>query len=161
MLPPELSSKLKRIKLIIKIILIMVMYLIVFFGPFIRNSFDIMLVKDKLQKTPLNLVDNMGNILSSVTILSAESKFFMFNDISFSDVQNKYHCINDKFDPINNPNYSLYSYVQSSKFTALIFTGWISALIICVVKSLSIWKGGISNRPKKPNRKYWAVYIFQ
>lgn len=35
MLPPEISSKLKRIKLIIKLIIIIVMYLIVFFGPFL------------------------------------------------------------------------------------------------------------------------------
>ncbi len=71
MLPPEISSKLKRIKLTIKLILIMVMYLVVFFGPFIQNSFEILLLKNKLQKTPLNLVDNAGNIVSSVTILSA------------------------------------------------------------------------------------------
>jgi hypothetical protein len=62
----------------------MVMYLIVFFGPFLQNSFQILLFKDKLQKTPLNLVDNSNNILSSVTILSAESKFFLYNDISFA-----------------------------------------------------------------------------
>jgi len=43
-----------------------------------------MLLKSKLQKTPLNLVDNSGNVLSSVTILTGESKFFLFNDISFS-----------------------------------------------------------------------------
>ena len=49
----------------------MVMYMIVFFGPFLENSFRILLLKDKLQKTPLNLVDNTNTILSSVTILSA------------------------------------------------------------------------------------------
>lgn len=76
-------------------------------------------------------------------------------------MQNKYHCINDKFDPINNPNYSLYNYVTSSNFEALIFTGWIGVVVICVIKGLSIWRGGISNRPRKPNRRYWAVYTFQ
>lgn len=34
-MPPEISSKLKRIKLTIKLIIIMVMYMIVFFGPFL------------------------------------------------------------------------------------------------------------------------------
>lgn len=43
----------------------------------------------------------------------------------------------------------------------MIFTGWVAALIICVIKGLSIWRGGISNRPRKPNRRYWAVYAFQ
>lgn len=62
----------------------MVMYLIVFFGPFLENSFQILLLKGQLQKTPLNLVSNTGTTLSSVTILSAESKFFLYNDISFS-----------------------------------------------------------------------------
>jgi hypothetical protein len=62
----------------------MVMYLIVFFGPFLENSFRILLLKGQLQKTPLNLVDQVGNQLSSVTILTAESKFFLYNDISFS-----------------------------------------------------------------------------
>ena len=84
----------------------------------------------------------------------------MYNDISFSDVQNKYRCINDRFDPINNPDYSLLSYVNSSKFEALIYTGWMSAIIICVIKGLSIWKGGIANRPRKGNKKFWIIYAF-
>lgn len=62
----------------------MIMYLVVFFGPFLENSFKMLIWKDKLQKTPLNLVDNSGNVVSSVTILTTESKFFLFNDISFS-----------------------------------------------------------------------------
>lgn len=139
----------------------MVMYLIVFFGPFLENSFQMLLIKGNLQKTPLNLVDSSNTILSSVTILSAESKFFLFNDISFAEVQDKYHCINDKFDPINNPDYSLYTYVKSADFTFLIYTGWAAAFVICAIKALTIWRGGISNRPRKPSKRYWAVYIFQ
>ena len=136
------------------------MYIVVFFGPFLERSFKMLLLKGSLQKTPLYLVDNTANVLSSVTILTAESKFFLFNDISFSDVQNKYHCINDRFDPINNPEYSLFSYVRSSKFEALIYTGWASVAVICIIKALSIWKGGIANRPRKSSKRYWVVYAF-
>ena len=138
----------------------MCMYIFVFFGSFLSNSFQILTVKESVHKTPLNLVSLNGSILSSTTILTAESKFFLFNDISFSDVQNKYHCINDNFDPITNPTYSLYSYIMDPKFTVLIYMGWLMAVIICVIKALSIWKGGISNRPRKPTPKYWLVYTF-
>lgn len=34
-------------------------------------------------------------------------------------------------------------------------------MVICVIKALSIWRGGISNRPRKSNKRYWVVYIFQ
>lgn len=33
-------------------------------------------------------------------------------------------------------------------------------LIICVTKAVSIWKGGISNRPHKNQGWYWAIYAF-
>lgn len=39
--------------------------------------------------------------------------------------------------------------------------GWAAALAICVIKGLSIWRGGISNRPRKHNRRFWVVYVFQ
>ncbi len=35
-----------------------------------------------------------------------------------------------------------------------------SAIIICVIKGLSIWKGGIANRPRKGNKKFWIIYAF-
>jgi hypothetical protein len=66
----------------------MIMYVVVFFGPFIKNSFQMILLKGYLERTPLKLVDYSGLTLSSTTILTAESKFFLFNDISFADVQN-------------------------------------------------------------------------
>lgn len=84
----------------------------------------------------------------------------MFNDISFADIQQTYHCINDKFDKLNNPNSSLLNFILSPSFRSLIFTGWATAVIICCIKAISIWKGGISNRPRKPSRKYWVVYTF-
>jgi hypothetical protein len=85
----------------------------------------------------------------------------LLNDISFSDVKNVYNCIDDNFDPINNPNYSLLTYIQSSDFLALILTSWAAIVIICVAKALTIWKGGIANRPKKNIKKYYIVYAFQ
>lgn len=43
---------------------------------------------------------------------------------------------------------------------ALLLTGWLCAILICVTKAISIWKGGISNRPPKKQGKYWLVYAF-
>lgn len=42
----------------------------------------------------------------------------------------------------------------------MLLTGWLTAIIICVIKAFSIWKGGISNRPHKNLCKYWVVYAF-
>ena len=52
------------------------------------------------------------------------------------------------------------TYIQSSSFLALLLTGWLTALIICVVKAISIWRGGISNRPNKDLCQYWLIYGF-
>ncbi len=49
----------------------MVMYLILFFGPFIKNTFNMLILKGQLEKTPLNLIDYGGTVLSSITILTA------------------------------------------------------------------------------------------
>lgn len=76
-------------------------------------------------------------------------------------MQNKYHCINDKFDPINNPDYSLFDYVKSTGFEVLIYMGWVGVAVICVIKGLSVWKGGIANRPRRNNKRFWVVYAFQ
>lgn len=39
--------------------------------------------------------------------------------------------------------------------------GWLVAIIICVVKGVSIWKGGIgNNQMSKSGDKYWLVYGF-
>jgi hypothetical protein len=42
----------------------------------------------------------------------------------------------------------------------LILLGWIAAIVICVTKAISLWKGGISNQPGKNMPKYWIVYGF-
>lgn len=68
--------------------------------------------------------------------------------------------MDDTFDPIYNPTYSLLNFVQSSSFLALLLTGWLTAAIICVTKAISIWKGGISHRPKTDQCKYWISYAF-
>jgi len=80
--------------------------------------------------------------------------------VTFSDIQNVYNCINNQFDPVYNPTYSLLTYVQSPSFLALLLMGWVTILMICIAKAVSIWKGGISNRPTKGIGKYLAVYGF-
>jgi len=159
-IPVELSLRLKRIKLIVKIIIIMVLYVFVFFRQFLGGSIDILLVRSYYGTTSLNLVDSSGNTLSTTVIITNNPNYFLLNDISFSDVQNVYHCINNQFDPIYNPNYSLLTYVQSPSFLALLLTGWLAIVLICVTKALSMWKGGISNRPNKNLPKYLVVYGF-
>lgn len=138
----------------------MLLYIFVFFRDFLGNSIGILLVRSYYGTTSLNLVDSSGNTLSTTVIITSDPNFFLLNDISFSDVQNVYNCVNNQFDPIYNPNYSLLSYVQSTSFLALLLTGWLMIILICVTKAISIWKGGISNRPSKNIGKYFVVYSF-
>lgn len=138
----------------------MVFYIFIFFRPFLGNSIAILMVRSHYTTTTLHLVDYDSNELSSTTLLTDDPLFFLKNDISFAQVQNEYRCINDNFDPIYNPDYSLLTYVQSSRFLALLLTGWLTAIMICVTKALSIWRGGISNRPPKNQGKYWGIYAF-
>ena len=159
-IPVELSLRLKRIKLIVKIIIIMVLYIFVFFRDFLGNSIGILLVRSYYGTTSLNLVDSSGTTLSTTVIITNTPNFFLLNDISFADIQNVYYCINNQFDPIYNPSYSLLTYVQSPEFLALLLTGWLAIILICVTKAISIWKGGISNRPSKNLGKYFVVYAF-
>ncbi len=147
-------------KLIVKIIFVMLLYIFVFFRDFLGNSINILLVRSYYGTTSLNLVDNTNSILSTTVIITSNPNYFLLNDISFSDIQNVYNCINNQFDPIYNPNYSLLTYVQSPSFLALILTGWLTIILICVTKAISIWKGGISNRPSKGVGKYLLVYGF-
>lgn len=156
----ELSLRLKRIKLISKIIIVMVLYVFVFFRGFLGNSLSIMFTKDYYKLAKLNLVDNTDNILSSTVVISDQPNYFLLNDISFTDISNTYNCIDNQFDPIYNPDYSLIEYVQSSSFVALLISGWIAFFLICTIKVISIWKGGLSNRPKKGLFKYMVVYGF-
>jgi hypothetical protein len=95
-----------------------------------------------------------------VTVITNDALFFLKNDISFTEIQEKYQCINDKFDPIYNPTYSLLSYVHSSDFSGLMIAGWATAIMICTIKAISIWRGGISNRPTKNKCRFWLIYIF-
>lgn len=138
----------------------MILYIFVFFREFLANSINILLVRSYYGTTSLNLVDNAANVLSTTVIITHEPNFFLLNDISFSDIQNLYNCINNQFDPVYNPSYSLLTYVQSPSFLALLLTGWMGILLICVTKAISIWKGGISNRPTKSVGKYIVVYAF-
>ena len=152
--------RLKRIKLVVKIVVVMLLYVFVFFREFLGNSIGVLLVRSYYGTTSLNLVDSAGSTLSTTVIITNQPNYFLLNDISFADVQNIYNCINDQFDPIYNPAYSLLTYVQSPSFLALLLTGWLAAALICLTKALSIWKGGISNRPSKNLGKYLLVYGF-
>ena len=158
--PVEISSRLKKVKLVIKIILIFLLYTFVFFRPFLGNSIDLLLTRSYYSTTSLHLVDYSNSQLSTTTILTNEPLFFLQNDISFAKIQEEYKCIDDHFDPITNPDYSLLTYIQSSSFLALLLCGWLTYILICVTKFISIWKGGISNRPHRGLCKFWVVYIF-
>lgn len=119
-----------------------------------------MTVRNFYMTATLKLVDYNSNQLSTVTVITNDALFFLKNDISFTEIQEQYQCINDKFDPIYNPNYSLLAYIQSSDFLALILAGWATAFMICTIKAISIWKGGISNRPLKNKGRFWLIYAF-
>ena len=86
--------------------------------------------------------------------------YFVNNNVDFNDIHYNYNCINDQFDPIFNPSYSLLSYVQSPSFLAFMLLGWIACIILCVTKAVSIWKGGLSNKPSKNVGKYILIYSF-
>lgn len=138
----------------------MVLYVFVFFRDFLSNSINILLVRTYYGTVNLFMVDYGGNQISTTTIISNSPSFFVNNDVTFSDLQNVYNCINNQFDPIYNPTYSLLDYVQSPSFLGLLLTGWMLCAIICVTKAVSIWKGGISNRPSKNAGRYYVVYGF-
>ncbi len=159
-IPQEVSSKLKKVKLVIKTLIIIPIYIFVFFRTFLWNSVGIVQVRAKYASTTLHLVDNTGNRISSSTILTSNANYFMNNDISFDEVQNKYQCIDESFNPIYNPEYSLLTYIQSPDFLALLLTGWLTLIVICVIKAVSIWRGGISNRPATNQTRYWVSYVF-
>lgn len=138
----------------------MVLYVFVFFRDFLGGSFGILLVRTYYGTVNLVMVDYGQNQLSTTTIISSEPNYFVNNDVTFSDIHNVYSCINNQFDPVYNPSYSLINYVQSPPFLALLLTGWLTCIVICVTKAVSIWKGGISNRPNKNSTKYLVVYSF-
>lgn len=138
----------------------MLLYLFVFFRVFFGNTFLIIAVRSFYTTATLKLVDYASSTLSTVTVITNDALFFLKNDISFSQIQEKYQCINDKFDPVYNPSYSLLTFVHSADFLILILCGWGTALLICCIKAISIWKGGISNRPNKKRWRYWVIYGF-
>lgn len=138
----------------------MLLYIFVYFRIFFGNSINIMAVRSFYTTASLKLVNYNNNQLSTITVITNDPLFFLKNDISFTDIQQQYQCINDKFDPIYDPDYSLLTYIHSAGFLILILVGWALALVICTVKAISIWKGGISNRPLKKQGRFWASYVF-
>ena len=111
----------------------MVLYIFVFFRGFLGNSLSIMFTKDHYKLAKLNLVDNTNNILSSTVVITDDPNYFLLNDISFMDISNTYNCIDNQFDPIYNPNYSLIEYVQSSTFQAFFISGCVALLLIFTI----------------------------
>lgn len=69
-IPMELSSRLKKVKLATKIVVIMCMYIFVFFLPFLRNSADILTVRSFYGTTSLHLVSQNGSRMSSTTVIT-------------------------------------------------------------------------------------------
>lgn len=138
----------------------MILYIFVFFREFLGNSIGILLVRTYYGTVNMIMVDYGQNQLSTTTIITSQPNYYVTNDVSFSDLQNVYSCLNNQFDPIYNPTYSLITYVQSPPFLGLLLTGWLVCVVICVTKAVSIWKGGISNRPNKNALKYLVVYGF-
>ncbi len=138
----------------------MILYIFVFFRSFLGNAIAIILVRTYYGTINLLMVDYGGNQLSTTTIISNQPNFFVNNDFTFSEIQNVYSCINNQFDPVYNPTYSLLTYVQSPSFLALLLSGMAFCGIICVTKALSMWRGGISNRPSKNAHKYLIIYGF-
>ena len=85
--PVEISSRLKKIKLVLKIIIVLLLYIFVFFRPFFGNSIDILLARSDYTTTSLHLVDYNSNWLSTTTVLTNQPLFFLQNDISFAKIQ--------------------------------------------------------------------------
>ena len=146
--------------MILKVLLVLILYIFVFFRPFLSNSIDILLVRSYYSTSSLHLTDSSGNALSTATIISSQPLYFIEHDITFQDLYNKYHCIDNTFNPINDPSYSLIQYVQSNSFLGFMLSGWLIFFLICGTKLVSMWKGGVSNKSNKNVEKYWVTYGF-
>jgi hypothetical protein len=78
-----MSPKFKRFKLILKTILIMVLYIFVFFRPFLAGSLNMLLVRGYYMTTSIHLTTSSGTRTSTATILTNDPDYFMLNEISF------------------------------------------------------------------------------
>jgi hypothetical protein len=156
-----MTPKFKKFKLSLKIIILMTLYIFVFFRAFLWGSISTMLVRGYYTTTSVHLTSESGDIVSTATILTNDPEYFMLNSITFEDMYTRLHCIDNNFNPIHDPSYELNSFVQSGTFLMLILMGWIAIVIICLTKSISIWKGGIGNSQSAKNKaKYWLAYCF-
>lgn len=139
----------------------MVLYIFVFFRPFLWGSIDLLLVRGYYTTASLHLVSQSNDIISTSTILTNVPEYFMLNNVDFTNIYQNLHCLSNNFNPIYDPNYELNSYIQSGSFLSLILGGWIAFIVICGTKSLSIWKGGIGNHLNAKNvPKYFFSYGF-
>lgn len=124
------------------------MYIFIFFRPMIFSTIAIIYVRSTYATASLHLVNYSGERVSTSVVLTSNPSYFLDNSISFSQLQNDYQCVDNNFDPVNNPSYSLINYVQSGGFLALLLTGWLTVIIIIILKAVAIWKGGISHIPQ-------------
>jgi hypothetical protein len=136
------------------------MYLAIFFGPFLSGTIGILSTRGFLKPTTLFSLDSTNTIQSSVTVLTDRPEYFLLNDISFGDVQQTYHCINNQFDPLYNPDFSLNSYIQTNEFVGVMISGWVFIVLVLLIKGIMIWNAGIGNKTDKSNWRYWFIYGF-
>lgn len=137
------------------------MYLAIFFGPFLADTIAIFATRGKLNPVTLKSIDSTGTVQSSVTVLTDNPQFFMLNDITFGDVQDKYHCINNQFDPLYNPSFSLNTYIQTNNFIGVMVAGWVYIALVLIAKGMLIWNAGISNKTQKDGWRYWVIYAIE
>jgi hypothetical protein len=83
----------------------MALYIFLFFLPFLRGSIDLLMVRGYYTSATLQLADSQGSIVSSTTILTDNANYFMINDVDFNMVANQLYCIDNNFNPIDDPNY--------------------------------------------------------
>lgn len=139
----------------------MVLYILVFFKPFLWGSIDLLLVRGYYTTASVKLTSATGDVVSTSTILTNTPEYFMLNDITFEKMYSQLHCIANNFNPIHDPNYELNTFIQSGGFLTLILMGWVGTIVICVTKSISLWKGGIGNNISGKNKpKYYLAYVF-
>jgi len=138
----------------------MSLYIFLFFRPFFAGSIDLILVRGYYTTTSLHLTSKNGDLVSTSTILTNNPEYFLLNDVTFDTIYSELHCLDNNFNPIHDPTYQINTFVQSGGFLSFILTGWIIAIVICVVKVISISKAGIGNQSDKNKEKYWLVYGF-
>jgi hypothetical protein len=69
--------------MILKVILVMVLYVFLFFRPFLGGSIDLILVRGYYTTASMHLTNKNGDLVSTATILTNTPEYFMLNNVSF------------------------------------------------------------------------------